>query len=136
MAHFAQLNSENVVTFVTYLPNEIITRNDEEIEGLGVEYLRNQFGQDTHWVQTSLHNNFRNCFAGIGYTYDEVEDKFWPPKPEGNPSWVWNDEEKVYRAPIPRPELDPADTRLPLWNEESQSWDLIDIVFSTENNPQ
>lgn len=127
MAHFAQIDSENVVTFVTYLSNDIITRNGEEIEGLGVEYLRNQFGSNTKWVQTSLHHNFRNCFAGIGYTYDEIENKFWPPKPQEYPSWVWNDESKTYRAPIPRPELEMGDTRIPFWNEENQSWDLVEM---------
>jgi len=71
MAHFAKLNSDNIV-------EQVIVVNNEEVpdEATGVAFCKSLFGEDTEWKQTSYNGNFRGTFAGIGMTYDPVEDIF------------------------------------------------------------
>lgn len=85
MAHFAQLNDNNVVTQVIVVHNnELLDENGQESEVKGIAFCQSLFGGN--WVQTSYNANFRKNYAGIGYTYDAVRDAFIPPKPEDN--WV------------------------------------------------
>jgi hypothetical protein len=67
------------------------------------------------WVKTSYNGNIRKNFAGIGFTYDPVNDWFVGPQPY--PSWILDTEAK-WQAPIPMPE----DGKLFTWNEETLSW--------------
>ena len=83
MAHFAQLNSDNVVTQVIVVANDELRDADGvEQEALGVAFCKSLFGADTLWVQTSYNGSFRGCYAGIGYTYSPTDDLFVPPPPE------------------------------------------------------
>ena len=85
MAHFAQLNDNNVVTQVIVVHNnELLDENGQESETKGIAFCQSLLGGN--WVQTSYNANFRKNYAGIGYTYDAVRDAFISPKPEGN--WV------------------------------------------------
>lgn len=70
MAHFARLEN-NIVT-------QVIVVNNEEVpdEATGIAFCKSLFGEDTEWKQTSYNNNFRGTFAGVGMTYDPVEDIF------------------------------------------------------------
>ena len=80
MAHFAQLNADNVVTQVIVVNNDVL--KDEagnEQEALGVAFCKSLFGEDTNWVQTSYNANFRGIYAGIGMTYDQANDVFVAP---------------------------------------------------------
>lgn len=80
MAHFAELDPNNVVLRVLVVSNDDITdANGQEQEALGISFLQNLFGTDTRWVQTSYNANFRSCYAGIGMTYNAEEDIFVPP---------------------------------------------------------
>lgn len=82
MAHFAELDPNNVVLRVLVVSNEDITdENGQEQEALGVTFLQGLFGADTRWIQTSYNANFRGKYAGIGDTYDEVADVFVTPEP-------------------------------------------------------
>lgn len=74
MAHFAEINDDNVVVRVLVV--------DDEHEINGAEYLANELGLGGTWVQTSYNNNFRGKFAGIGDTYDAESDVFVAPKYE------------------------------------------------------
>ena len=72
MAHFAQLDSNNVVTQVIVVSNsEISDNNGVESENIGVAYCQKLLGADTNWKQTSYNSNMRGNYAGIGYTYME-----------------------------------------------------------------
>lgn len=76
MAHYAFLNEDNIVT-------EVIVGNDENelIEGLNPEeWYGNLRGQKC--VRTSYNSTIRFNFAGIGYTYDWIDDAFIAPMPE------------------------------------------------------
>jgi hypothetical protein len=78
MAHFAQLDNNNIVTQVIVVNNsDILDENGQESEDIGKEFCL-QFGAGP-WVQTSYSNSFRKVFAGLGYSYDPVEDEFVRP---------------------------------------------------------
>ncbi len=116
MAHFAKLDSNNIVTNVVRVNNEVILKADgTESELKGKQFLNNLLGSAT-WVQTSYNGNFRNCMAGIGYTYDSERDAFIMPKPY--PSYLLNEDTLLYEAPIAHP----TDGTVCQWDEENQEW--------------
>ena len=115
MAHFAKLGAGNIVEKVEVVSNDIATT-----EQAGVDFLNNLYGTRDVWKQTSYNNNIRKNYAGIGYTYDQTRDAFIPPKPFN--SWVLNESTCLWEAPIVKPD----DNNNYKWNEENQSWDLID----------
>lgn len=118
MAHFAQINENNIVTRVIVVSNDDIMDNGLESESKGIEFCRSLLGQHTNWVQTSYNGNFRKRYAGVGYIYDPNLDAFIPPKPY--PSWILDPIELVYKAPIPMPLDKPY-----FWNEALQTWEPL-----------
>ena len=85
MAHFAQLDENNVVTQVIVAHNNELVDNGVEREELGVAFCQSLFGANTRWVQTSYNGSIRKNYAGVGYTYDPVADEFVPPPIEVSP---------------------------------------------------
>jgi hypothetical protein len=77
MAHFAQIDQNNVVIQVIVVNNNVLLNNGVENEEFGIQFCKNLFGGN--WVQTSYNANFRGKYAGIGDSYDPVEDKFVSP---------------------------------------------------------
>ena len=70
MAHFAQLDSNNVVTQVIVVSNDDTSdSNGVEVESIGVAFCQKLLGAETNWKQTSYNGNMRGNYAGIGYTY-------------------------------------------------------------------
>jgi hypothetical protein len=115
MAHFAQLNENNVVTQVIVVANkDTADANGVEKEHIGAAFCEKLLGGT--WKQTSYNANFRKNYAGIGYTYDADRDAFIPPKPFN--SWVLNEETCHWQAPTPMPD----DGKVYSWNEETTSW--------------
>ena len=99
MAHFAQLDENNVVTQVIVVANEDTSDvNGNEVEEIGVAFCKKLLGADTNWKQTSYNNNFRVRYAGISYTYNEELDAFVPPIPFS--SWVLNNETADWESPL------------------------------------
>jgi hypothetical protein len=128
MAHFAEVDENNIVLRVVVVP-------DEE-ESRGQEFLSVDLGLGGTWLKTSYNTfqgkhmfggiPFRKNFAGNNYIYDSERDAFIPPKPY--PSWENIDEEKcIYLPPTPMPEVLPTDTFYYKWDEETQSWIKVDI---------
>ncbi len=72
MAHFAEIDSNNIVVRVLVV--------DNLLENRGADFLANDLGLGGTWIQTSYNNNIRYNYAGIGYTYDETRDAFIAPK--------------------------------------------------------
>jgi len=107
MAHFAYV----VDTIVT----EVIVI-DNQYEDEGQDYINNILGLNGTWIQTSYNNNIRANYAGIGYTYDEVNDVFYSPEPFV--SWILNEETWKWEAPIPYPE----DGNTYIWDEDNLEW--------------
>ena len=110
MAHFAKLNSKNVVDQVVVVHN-----NDAPDEISGIAFLSNLFG-DANWVQTSYNGNIRKNYAGVGYTYDSQRDAFISPQPF--PSWVMSEETCQWSAPV----LMPTDGKRYSWDEPTLAW--------------
>ncbi len=70
MAHFAQLDDNNVVTQVIVVSNDDTSdSNGVETESIGVAFCQKLLGASTNWKQTSYNNNFRGNYAGIGMKY-------------------------------------------------------------------
>ena len=89
MAYYAFLDDSNIVTEVIYGIDET-----ELIEGLDTETWYGQFRGQT-CVRTSFNGNIRYNYAGIGYTYDPIDDAFIPPMPEcGHDSLLLNDKKR------------------------------------------
>ena len=118
MAHFAKLDGNTVIDVVVIDNNDIIGADGNESEDVGIVFLKDLFGQDTVWKQTSYNNNFRKNYASIGGTYDASKDAFIDPKPF--PSWQLNEETCVWEAPVPRPD-DHLENPV-RWDEENQEW--------------
>ena len=90
MAHFAELDDDNIVLRVLVVP--------DDQEHRGQEFLADDLGLGGRWLQTSYNHRIRKNYAGIGYTYDPDRDAFIPPKPddeytldEATCRWVKND---------------------------------------------
>lgn len=88
MAHFAQLDENNVVQQVIVVHNDELVVNGMESEANGIRFCQSLFGPDTHWKQTSYNGSFRKNYAGIGFTYDASRNAFLAPQP--GPEWVLN----------------------------------------------
>jgi hypothetical protein len=110
MAHFAQIDDNNVVINVLSVP--------DEQEHRGEEYLSVNLGLGGRWIQTSYNSNVRKMFAGIGYIYNEELDVFLPPQPF--PSWTIDIINKEWVAPQESPEH--IEGTALSWDEEEQVW--------------
>jgi len=120
MAHFARLDNDGVVVAVHVVHNNELLLDGSESEDKGILFLKQLYGEDTRWKQTSYNGSIRKNYAGIGYTYDTQRDAFIPPKPFA--SWVLDEDTCQWSAPM----LRPADGKMYLWNEESQVWEVLD----------
>lgn len=70
MAHFARITSNNVVDEVNVVSNEDCGNLPfPESEPVGQAFIAS-LGIPGTWLQTSYNGNFRNAYAGIGYTFD------------------------------------------------------------------
>jgi hypothetical protein len=126
MAHFAQLDENNVVLQVIVVDNKDITdpHTGQEDEILGIAFCKKLLGGK--WVQTSYNNSIRKRYAGIGYSYNAGLDAFVAPKP--HESWVLNNETADWESPVgPAPDLTEAEQdagSFYVWDEETTSWKL------------
>ena len=125
MAHFAQLDENNVVTQVIVVSNDDTSdANGVESESIGVAFCQKLLGADTNWKQTSYNGNMRVRYAGIGYSYNAELDAFIRPKPFA--SWTLDTSIADWVSPAgPEPALTDADTKAGKyysWDEETTSW--------------
>lgn len=123
MAHFAQLNENNVVTNVIVVGDkDCLGKDGTESEQVGINFCQSIFGPDTRWVQTSINNRIRKNYAGIGFTYDAQRDAFIPPSPFS--SWVLDEQTCLWEAPVPKPP--DTETTVYVWDEELVQWAAIE----------
>jgi|TARA_R110002153_G_C13269055_1_gene493084 hypothetical protein len=125
MAHYAFLDSNNIVTEVIAGKDETDTSHDWEayysnIRGLTCKRTSyNTFGG----VNNVDNDDFRKNYAGVGYSYDSTRDAFIPPQPYT--SWVLDEDTCLWESPVPMP-TEP----LPLgeyykWDEEIINWIIV-----------
>ena len=121
MAHFAEIDSNNVVLRVIVVDNkDTSTPDGTEVESIGVAFCQRLFGGN--WLKTSYNGNIRKNYAGIGYTYNAGLNAFVPPKPFA--SWILNNDTALWDAPTSMPS--DAGTGEPpkryTWDEATTSW--------------
>jgi hypothetical protein len=118
MAHFAELDENNVVLRVVLVDNkDTADENGNEVESIGIAYLENLLGGK--WLQTSYNHRIRGCYAGQGSNYDPISDRFY--NAQTFASWKLNKETLTWEPPTPRP----SDGNLYVWNEDKINWELI-----------
>lgn len=128
MAHFAKLDQNNIVTFVTVGRQEDDGKEQELSEHTGDTYKQTSYNThggvyydpETNLPADDQSKAFRKNYAGIGYTYDKYRDAFIPPR-EFN-SWTLDEFSCTWKAPIPYPE----DGNLYTWNEINKQWELVE----------
>ena len=104
MAYYAQI-VDNIVT-------EVIVVSDDIVDG--AQFCTDLLGGD--WVQTFIDTAGKN-YAGIGYTYDAVNNNFIAPQPY--PSWILDSNDQ-WQPPVPQPPAPPET----YWDEDTQSWQI------------
>ena len=138
MAHFAKIGmSSKVISVLTLDNKDMLNASGVEDESVGQQYLeRHNNWPAPIWIQTSYNTSrgthnlggtpLRGNYAGIGYTWDEDNNIFYPQKPYA--SWVLNTTTATWHSPIGdapddlTDEEKAANTRY-VWNEDTKSWD-------------
>jgi len=116
MAHYAELNHENIVTRVIPGPDEGEKSGMEQLYLLQTGNVWKRTSYNTIGGQHPDGKPFRKNYAGIGYKYDEQRDAFIPPQPF--PSWILNEDTCLWDAPVSMP----TDGQLYHWDEATTSW--------------
>ena len=131
MAHYAQLDSENVVV-------QVFVGRDDVVEGISdwetyyspEGFTVRQTSYNTHGgihytdgePSADQSKALRFNYAGVGYSYDETRDAFIPPKPY--PSWVLDEDTCQWVAPIAYPA-----EGVHVWDEEAGDW--VEVIEDT-----
>lgn len=110
MAHFAEIDENNIVQRVIVVP--------DEQEHRGQEFLANDLQLGGTWIQCSYNNKIRKQYPGPGFTYDRNADLFIAPQPFL--SWFLDDKYD-WQPPVPKPEYDPL-TQHCYWDEDALNW--------------
>ena len=164
MAHFAKLGANGKVIQVLTLNNsDMLNADGVEDEAVGQQYLEQHNNWPAQmWIKTSYNTSggkhytvttnedgtqtrtesadqskaLRGNYAGIGYTWDEDNEMFFPKKPY--PSWVKHVATASWKSPIgDSPDLTAEQTSQNeanthnwsySWNEDNQSWDLANSM--------
>jgi len=160
MAHFAKLGVNGKVIAVHSLDNsKLLNADDVEDESVGQQELERIHGWPAAmWIKTSYNTRggkyynadgtegdqskaLRGNYAGIGFTWDEDNEIFWPKKP--HTSWVKNTTTASWDAPIAKPDLTAEQTSqneagthswIYNWDEDAYQadntagWVLTDII--------
>ena len=122
MAHWAEIDSDNIVTRV------LVVADDKED---GQTFLAEDLGLGGTWKKTSYNTiggvhtlggtPFRKNYAGVGFTFDAAKDAFIPPKPFA--SWTLNADTCLWEAPTPMPV---EEGKFFTWDEETTSWKEVE----------
>lgn len=114
MAHFAELDENDVVMQVISVHNNELLVDGVESETKGIDFLQSLFGH-RRWVQTSYNGNKRFNYAGLGFAYNRHHDAFIAPQPY--PSWSLDDKFQ-WQPPTPYP----SDGARYYWDETNRAW--------------
>jgi len=131
VSHFAKLDENNVVTFVTVgrqeddgLEAELTARTGDVYKQTsyntygGVHYTTDDDGNRIPSEDQS--KALRKNYAGIGFTYDEARDAFIPPQPFE--SWLLDEDTCLWVAPVPYP----TDGEAYVWDEDAGDWVAVE----------
>jgi hypothetical protein len=121
MSHFAKLDENNIVTFVTVGRDEDDGLEAELSERTGDVYKKTSYNT-SGGVHSLGGTPFRKNYAGVGFSYDSELDAFIAPQPY--PSWELDEETCQWEAPVARPE--DSEDGYYTWDEETTSWDFTE----------
>ena len=135
MAHFAQLDDNNIVINAIVINNDDIidSTTGKQVESIGVAVCQKLMGATTNWKQTSYNGNLRGNYAGIGMTYMTnvatlgvgSTDIFVETQPY--PSWSIGVSTAQWYAPIGNPpaltDAERAAEKLYIWDEDAYNAD-------------
>jgi hypothetical protein len=110
MSHFAKVLDGKVIQVIVAEPEFFNTFVDTSAG----TWLQTSY--NTHGNQHPENRPLRGNFAGIGYSYDHLNDVFYEPQPF--PSWTLNTSTWLWEAPTPHP----ADDKFYRWDEATTSW--------------
>jgi hypothetical protein len=119
MSHFAKV-VDGKVTQVIVAEQDFFTTFVDSSPGTWI-----QTSYNTHGNQHPNGTPLRGNYAGIGYTYDAVNDVFYAPKPY--PSWLLNESTWLWEAPTAYPN----DKKIYQWDEQTTSW--IEVNHAINN---
>ena len=128
MAHFAKLDENNIVVFVTVGRQEDDGKEAELTARTGDVYKQTSYNTHggVHYTDgvpsADQSKALRKNYAGLGYTYDAGRDAFIPPKPFA--SWVINESTCLWDAPVSYP----TDGKRYTWDEATTSWVEVEEV--------
>jgi hypothetical protein len=83
MAHWAEIDENSKVTRV------LVGDNNDPAGDEGYSWLIDNLGGT--WIKTSYNNKIRYNYAGVGYTYDPIDDAFIAPAPCNHSELTLND---------------------------------------------
>lgn len=118
MAHFAQIDENNIVTQVLVIDQDTINTGHFGEPSSFIQTSYNTRG-GVHYGQDGQPDNgvaLRKNYAGIGYIYDPQRDAFYAPQPYD--SWTLNEDTCYWEAPTAMP----SDGKLYTWDEDTTSW--------------
>jgi len=115
MSHFAKV-TDGKVTQVIVAEKEFF---DTFVDSSPGTWLQTSY--NTHGNQHPEGRPLRGNYAGIGYTYDSVNDVFYAP--QTFPSWTLNNTTWLWEAPVAYP-TDGKDYR---WNESITNWEEVTL---------
>ena len=126
MAHFAKINTDNIVVEVIVVNDNELLVDGTESEAQGINFLNSLFNTKFNWKQTSYNTAanshklggtpLRKNYAGMGYTYDADKDAFIAPKPYA--SWTLDNDTCIWEAPVAYPD----DGEKYVWSEDDTNW--------------
>lgn len=123
MAHFAQIDENNLVLQVIVVSNETLGNLPfPESEPVGIAFCQSLYGSDTKWAQTSYNASFRYNYAGIDFVFDPIprpSGAFIPPKPF--PDWLLDTNTYQWVPPVPYPQ----DGNVYRWDQDAESWIMV-----------
>ena len=122
MAHFAELNSSNEVLRVIVVSNDDVDANGGDQHANAETFVTTIVPHSTGgvaWKQCSYNDNFRQQYAGKGFTYDSSKNKFIQPQPYS--SWAL-DSNDDWQAPVNKPD---DVSKNYIWNETDRQWEEV-----------
>ena len=127
MAHWAEIDENNIVVRVLVSPNEETPEQNHEwlVQNLGGTWLQTSYN-----TAAGVHRTggvpLRGNFAGIGSFYYEEKDVFTTVKLYS--SWIWDDNSVSWVAPTAYPTIDPENPKYYTWDEGSTSWVEVEVA--------
>jgi hypothetical protein len=113
--YFAKIEN-GIVTQVIVIKDSSISTEEQ-----ANNFLQEQYKDNSNWLETFEDGSLRGNMASVDDIYDSAKDVFYKTKPFN--SWVLNETNWIWEAPIPMPTSTAG--VLYNWDEQTLSWNII-----------